>query len=210
MSSLGSKLMTVAAIGAATISGTAIATAATGGSSSSSSTTAQPPQSSIRPPAPRDPSQAGHMANGKTETLLSGDTAAKVRAAALAKVSGTVERVETNVDSSAPYEAHIVKSDGTEVEVQVNSDFTVAECQHDGWPASFPRTCRGTRTPSIAGLLSLFADSKQVEVGVPCHRRSRASLRALVWRDGHIEFRSCRLNTSFGLLMPCSGLTSGT
>jgi len=41
-------------------------------------------------------------------------------------VSGTVERVETNVDSSAPYEAHIVKSDGTEVEVQVNRDYTVA------------------------------------------------------------------------------------
>jgi hypothetical protein len=41
-------------------------------------------------------------------------------------VAGTVERVETNVDSSAPYEAHIVKSDGTEVEVQVNSDYTVA------------------------------------------------------------------------------------
>ena len=30
------------------------------------------------------------------------------------------------MDSSAPYEAHIVKSDGTEVEVQVNSDYTVA------------------------------------------------------------------------------------
>ncbi|MDP9346461.1 MAG: hypothetical protein M3P44_12220 [Actinomycetota bacterium] len=39
---------------------------------------------------------------------------------------GTVERVETSVDSSAPYEAHIVKSDGTEVEVQVNSDYSVA------------------------------------------------------------------------------------
>jgi hypothetical protein len=128
MSSLRSKLMMAAAIGAAAISGTAIATAATGGSSSSSSTTtAQPPQRSTPPPVPRDPSQAGHMANGKTETLLSGDTAAKVRAAALAKVSGTVERVETNVDSSAPYEAHIMKSDGTEVEVQVNSDFTVAD-----------------------------------------------------------------------------------
>ncbi|HEX5851997.1 MAG TPA: hypothetical protein VFY36_02780 [Solirubrobacteraceae bacterium] len=127
MSNLRSKLITLAAIAAAAISAAAIATAATGGSSSSSTSTAQPPQSSNRPPAPRDPSQAGHMANGKTETLLSGDTAAKVRAAALAKVSGTVERVETNVDSSAPYEAHIRKSDGTEVEVQVNSDFTVAD-----------------------------------------------------------------------------------
>ena len=49
----------------------------------------------------------------------------KVRKAALAKVPGTVERVETNVDSSAPYEAHIVKFDGTEVEVQVTKDFKV-------------------------------------------------------------------------------------
>ncbi len=134
MSSVRSKLITLAAIAAAAISAAAIATAATGSSSSSSSPSsstaagqpALPPQGSGRPPAPRDPSQAGHMANGKTETLLSGDTAAKVKAAALAKVSGTVERVETNVDSSAPYEAHIMKSDGTEVEVQVDSDFTVA------------------------------------------------------------------------------------
>jgi hypothetical protein len=33
---------------------------------------------------------------------LGGDVESKVRAAALAKVKGTVERVETNVDSSAP------------------------------------------------------------------------------------------------------------
>jgi len=46
--------------------------------------------------------------------------------AALAKVPGTGERVETNVDPSAPYEAHIKKADGTEVEVQVNSDYSVA------------------------------------------------------------------------------------
>ena len=35
-------------------------------------------------------------------------------------------RVETNVDSGAPYEAHIRKADGTEVEVQVTRDCTVA------------------------------------------------------------------------------------
>lgn len=73
-----------------------------------------------------DPSKGGHTFNGRTEALLSGDVAAKVRGAALDKVSGTVERVETNVDSNAPYEAHIRKADGTEVEVQVTKDFTVA------------------------------------------------------------------------------------
>jgi len=68
----------------------------------------------------------GHTVNGHTEELLTGDTASKVRAAALGEVSGTVDRVETNVDSSTPYEAHIRKADGTEVEVQVNRDFSVA------------------------------------------------------------------------------------
>jgi hypothetical protein len=138
VSSLRNKLVTATAVGAAAIGTTAIASAATSGSStsSSSSTTAQPAQSSGQPPSgqppsgrplgQRDPSKGGHTVNGKTETLLSGETAANVKAAALAKVSGTVERVETNVDSSAPYEAHIVKSDGTELEVQVNGDFTVA------------------------------------------------------------------------------------
>ena len=116
MSTLRSKLVTVTAIGAAALGGAAIANAASGGDSGSSSTA---------PPQQHDPSQGGHTANGKTETLLSGEVAAKVRAAALAKVSGTVERVETNVDSSAPYEAHIRKSDGTEVEVQVSKDFKV-------------------------------------------------------------------------------------
>jgi uncharacterized membrane protein YkoI len=116
MSTLRSKLITVTAIGAAALGGAAIANAASGGDSGSPSTAA---------PQRHDPSQAGHTANGKTETLLSGEVASKVRAAALAKVSGTVERVETNVDSSAPYEAHIRKSDGTEAEVQVTKDFKV-------------------------------------------------------------------------------------
>ena len=119
-----SKLVTFAAIAAAGASGAAIANAATSGSASSSSSSA--------PAAQRDPSRGGHTVNGKTEKLLSGDAASKVRAAALAKVPGTVERVETNVDSSAPYEAHIRKSDGTEVEVQVNSDYTVAAVNEMG------------------------------------------------------------------------------
>ena len=122
MASIRSKLVTFAAVGAAAVTGATIASAATTGKAASPSSTPSAPQG--RPQ--HDPSQAGHTFNGKTEKLLTGDVAAKVRAAALAKVPGTVERMETNVDSSAPYEAHIVKSDGTEVEVQVNSDYTVA------------------------------------------------------------------------------------
>jgi hypothetical protein len=124
MRRLRSTLVTAVAVGAAAVSGAAIAGAAPSSTptpSGGSGTTAAPQQG--RPP---DPSKGGHTANGKTEKLLTGDVESKVRAAALAKVPGTVERVETNVDSSAPYEAHIRKSDGTEVEVQVGSDFKVS------------------------------------------------------------------------------------
>ena len=73
------------------------------------------------------PSKGGHVGrNGQRETLLTGDTAAKVKAAALAKVPGaTVERVETDADHGSPYEAHLRKSDGTELEVLVDKSFTV-------------------------------------------------------------------------------------
>ena len=123
MTTIRTKLVTAAAVGAAAISGAAIAGAATNGNTSSTATTA--------PPAAQQ-QQGPHTFNGKTEKPLSGDVASKVRAAALAKVSGTVERVETNVDSSAPYEAHIRKADGTEVEVQVNSDYSVAAVNQMG------------------------------------------------------------------------------
>jgi hypothetical protein len=74
-----------------------------------------------------DPAKGGHVGrNGQRETLLTGDTAAKVRAAALARVPGaTVERVETDADHGSPYEAHLRKSDGSELEVLVDKDFAV-------------------------------------------------------------------------------------
>jgi uncharacterized membrane protein YkoI len=114
MSNLRSKLVTAAAVAAAAIGGAAIANAATSASTTSGS--ASQPQSQSHP----------HTVNGRAERPLSGDTERKVRAAALAKVPGTVERVETNVDGNAPYEAHIRKSAGSEVEVQVARDFTVS------------------------------------------------------------------------------------
>jgi uncharacterized membrane protein YkoI len=60
------------------------------------------------------------------ETALTGDTATKVKEAALAKTGGvTVERVETDADDHAAYEAHVLKSDGTHVTVYVNKQFEV-------------------------------------------------------------------------------------
>jgi hypothetical protein len=121
-------LMAVAAVGALALGGSALAGAASQSTTTQGSTAqgygaqGQPPSGS----AP-DPSKGGHVGpNGQRETLLTGDTAAKVKAAALAKVPGaTVERVETDADHGSPYEAHLRKSDGTELEVLVDKSFAV-------------------------------------------------------------------------------------
>ncbi len=65
------------------------------------------------------------------EQLLTGDTAAKVTAAAKAKEPGaTIERVET--DSDGVYEAHMARADGTHIIVQVGKDFAVTNVQEGG------------------------------------------------------------------------------
>jgi hypothetical protein len=58
------------------------------------------------------------------EQLLTGDTAAKVKAAALTRYPGaTVLRVET--DSDGVYEAHLTTSGGQRVTVEVDRSFKV-------------------------------------------------------------------------------------
>ncbi|NUO34654.1 MAG: hypothetical protein HOQ27_06260 [Dermatophilaceae bacterium] len=65
------------------------------------------------------------------EKLLTGDTAAKVTAAARAKEpNATIERAET--DSDGVYEAHMVRADGTHVIVQVDASFAVTAVQEGG------------------------------------------------------------------------------
>jgi hypothetical protein len=121
-------LLGVGALGALALGGSALADAASQGTT----TTTTPSSSSTAPAvAPQGRPSGGpagaHVGrNGQRETALTGDTASKVRAAALAKVpGGTIERVETDADHGSPYEAHVRKSDGTELEVLVNKDFQV-------------------------------------------------------------------------------------
>src|SRR4051794_21656123 len=110
-------LLALGALGALALGGSALADAASNGSSSSSSSSGTAQTQTA--PAPhnggqrRDPTKAGgHKGkNGKTEEALSSDVAAKVKAAALAKVPGaTFERAETDVDHGSPYEAHLRKA----------------------------------------------------------------------------------------------------
>ncbi len=113
-------VMGVGALAALALGGSALADAASNGSSSTTTTATTPNGGPGGPPG-------RHVgSNGKQEQPLTGETADKVKAAAEAKVSGgTVERVETDVDHGSPYEAHVRKSDGTELEVLVNKDFQV-------------------------------------------------------------------------------------
>ena len=100
-----------------------IANAASGsGSSSSSSSDGYVSQTIAAAPAAHGP-WGGQRPD---ETLLTGDAASKVEAAALAKVpNGTVVRVETDADGNAAYEAHMTKADGSPVTVYVDKQFSV-------------------------------------------------------------------------------------
>lgn len=105
----------------ATVTGGGVAAMLVNGVASAQTSTTAPGQ------APAfDPSKGGHVgANGVTETLLTGDTADKAKAAALAAVpGGTIQRVETDAEG-AVYEAHMLRSDGSAVTVKMDGNFTV-------------------------------------------------------------------------------------
>jgi hypothetical protein len=108
------------ALGAALINGSAQA------ATNDTSTTNPAPQPNF------DPSQAHHIANGITETLLTGDDAAKATAAALKAVpGGTVQRVETDAEGDA-YEAHMLDANGNPVTVKFDKDFNVTKTDTGG------------------------------------------------------------------------------
>lgn len=117
-------LLIVASITALALGGSAIAGAASGGGGSNSSNSNSSARPMTRPSAGLPPQRSD-------ETLLTGDTAAKVREAALAKVSGgTIDRVETDADGHAAYEAHMTRSDGSRVTVYVNKAFEVVSVEN--------------------------------------------------------------------------------
>ena len=69
------------------------------------------------------------------QTALTGDTAAKVKAAALDKVpGGTVLRAEKGGHDGAAYHAHVRKADGSEVVVLVSSDFEATSVEEHKRP----------------------------------------------------------------------------
>jgi uncharacterized membrane protein YkoI len=88
------------------------------------------------------------------QTQLTGDTADKVKAAALDKVpGGTVLRVESGGPSGSAYHAHVRKADGTEVVVLVNSsvDATSVQTRPAGGPGGPGRHGHGPGGPGGPG-----------------------------------------------------------
>jgi hypothetical protein len=75
--------------------------------------------------APSGVPSGPHQANGKTETVLTGDDLAKVTAAVQAKEPGaTIIRAETDADGGV-YEAHITKADGSVATIKFDASFNV-------------------------------------------------------------------------------------
>jgi hypothetical protein len=136
MRHLRSKLVTAAAILAAAAGGGAIANAATSSSSSSSSGTA-PPTGAQAPPA--NMPAHGTAAHENAEKSVTGSAATKAQSAAVKSVgSGTAGAVTTNFTGHG-YEVTVTKSDGSQVEVHLDSSFNVRQGPGPGAPPGGPR-----------------------------------------------------------------------
>ena len=109
-------------LGIAGVAGAASNATGSTGASTSTSTSASSSSSSTA----ADPATVSH---GPGETLLTGSTAASVKAAALAAEPGaTIIRVETD-SGGAAYEAHLKKADGTYVTLKFDSSLKVTATQ---------------------------------------------------------------------------------
>jgi nicotinic acid phosphoribosyltransferase len=125
-------LVGVAALAALALGGSAIAGAAT---SSTSTTTAPGTPSSQARPAFNGPAH-GTAAHENAEKTVTGDSATKAQAAAVKSVgSGTAGAVTTDITGKG-FETTVTKSDGTTVEVHLDSSYNVMQGPggHGGGP----------------------------------------------------------------------------
>jgi hypothetical protein len=120
-------LLAAGVVAGGVLAGSLTANASTGASSAATPAAA----SSAAPTAPSNPNPGDLSKPQRSdETLLTGDRAAKVKAAVLAKYpKATIQRLET--DSDGVYEAHIL-SGGVPMTVKVGSNFAVTGTQTGG------------------------------------------------------------------------------
>jgi hypothetical protein len=110
----------VAALTGAAVGGAAVAGAAT----SNSGTTTVPPSAAGKPsPALRDMPAPGTAAHENHEKAVTGDAAAKAQAAAVKAVGGGTAGDVTTDYFGKGYEVTVTKSDGSKVEIHLDSSF---------------------------------------------------------------------------------------
>jgi hypothetical protein len=122
----------VAGLAALGLGGSAIADAAT--SSSPSSTTQSQPSAQSRPAFPAH----GTATHEDAEKTVSGAAAAKAQAASVKSLGGGTPGAVTTDFTGNGYEVTVTKSDGTKVEVHLDSSYNVRQGPggHGGPPPS--------------------------------------------------------------------------
>ena len=141
--SITKVLVGVGALAALALGGSALASAAT---SSSSSTTPQS-SSTARPPA-NFPAH-GTAAHEDAEKAVTGDAAAKAQAAAVKSVGGGTAGAVTTDFTGNGFEVTVTKTDGTKVEVHLDSSYNVVHCP--GGRGGPPRAGSGGQPPAGRG-----------------------------------------------------------
>ena len=118
-----------------------------------------------------DATQSSDSGQRTDEKALTGDTAAKVKEAALAETGGgIVKGVETDGDGNAAYEAHVVKPDRTRVTVYVDENFEVVGTE-EGRGRGGPGHARGDEKELTGDTAAKVKEAALAEVG----QRSTAS-----------------------------------
>ena len=104
-------LITVAALAALALGGSALAGAASGGGSTT---------------------ENEHSEAGDASQAISGDARAKAEKAAVDKTGGTVNQSELDNENGATYEVEVTMPDGSKADVRLDDAFKVVVIEGDG------------------------------------------------------------------------------
>lgn len=139
---LAAAAMTGGAIGASLLGTANAATTSSTAASSSSPTVAASPTVASQPAMPAH----GSAAHEDAEKAVTGAAATEAQAAAVKSVgSGTAGAVTTDFTGHG-YETTVTKSDGSQVEVHLDSNFTALQGGPHGGPYGGPQGAPGSNT----------------------------------------------------------------
>ena len=125
------RLLVSAAIAGSLLAGTAIGMAATLASTAASAASPSPTPAASSTAPPNMPAH-GSAAHESAEAAVTGANAAKAQAAAVKAVGGGTAGAVTTDFTQKGYEVTVTKSDGTTVEVHLDSSFNVMQPHPQG------------------------------------------------------------------------------